>query len=118
MRRPKRRGAARTGGTGVPEETATSAALLRDDLEVDRRDDEVRQEQQHEADDDALVDGVADALRAALGVEALVGRDEGGDQPEDERFDLADDEVGDLRECREAGEVGAGRTALQDDVEE
>src|SRR5260221_14405798 len=91
--RTRRYGADRMGGNGVPELTASSAALLRDDLEVDRCDDEVRQEQQHEADDHRLVHGIADALRAALGVEALVGRDQRGEHPEDERLDLSDVQV-------------------------
>src|SRR5262245_49695395 len=46
----------------------TSGPLLRDDLEVDRGDDEVQGEQQHEGDHDRLVHRVAHALRAALGV--------------------------------------------------
>ena len=65
-----------------------------------------------------LVHRVADALRAALGVHALVRRDERGDQPEDERLDLADDEVGQLAQRLEAGQVRARRAALQDHVEE
>ena len=54
--------------------------LLRDDLEVDGGDDEVQREQQHERDDHALVDRVADALRAALGGHALVRGHQRGDQ--------------------------------------
>ena len=54
----------------------------------------------------------------AAGVQALVGGDDAGDEAEDQRLDLADPEVGHLGERAERGEVGAGRAALQDDVEE
>jgi len=70
-----------------------SDGLLRNDLEVDRRDDEVHDEQQHERDDHGLVDGVTDAFRAALGVETLVRRDQGGERAEQQRLQLTDVKV-------------------------
>src|SRR3954454_10855591 len=66
----------RRSGRGSVPVAAMSDRLLRHDLEVDRRDDEVHDEQQHERDDHGLVDRVTDAFRAALGVQALVRRDQ------------------------------------------
>ena len=61
---------------------------------------------------------VADALRPALRVQAAVGGDNSGEVAEDHRLHRADDEVGQLREGVEAGQVRAGRAALDDHVEE
>src|SRR5437879_230086 len=81
---------------------ADAAPLLRYDLEVDGRDDEVEREQQHERDDDALVDRVAHALRPALRGHSLVGGDHRGDDAEHRCLDLAGDQVGELAERLEA----------------
>src|SRR2546423_5348073 len=96
----------------------TSTALLRDDLEVDRGDHEVQREQQHEGDDHALVDRVADALRPAPGRHSLVGGHDRGHRPEHERLDLAGDQVGRLPERLEAGQVGTRGTVLEHHVEQ
>src|SRR3954471_16195800 len=61
-----------------------SCELLRDQREVQRRHDEVGEEDEDEGDDHGLIDRVAHTLRPALGVEALVTSDHGGDEPEDE----------------------------------
>src|SRR3546814_8496600 len=60
------------------------------------------EEDQDEGDDHCLVDGVADALRSALGVEALVASDHRGDEPEDPGLGQRGVEVGQLHERREA----------------
>src|SRR3954447_13956909 len=88
-------GRKKRGGRGkVWTEAMTSDGLLRDDLEVDRRHEEVDDEQQHERDDHGLVDGVTDTFGPTLRVEALVGGDHRGQRAEDERFELADPQVG------------------------
>src|SRR5437762_12982461 len=57
--------------------------LLRHEVEVERREDEVQEEQQKERDDHRLVDGVTHALWPALGVEALIAGDHPSDVPAD-----------------------------------
>src|SRR6478752_1126589 len=95
-----------------------SSDLLRDDLEVHGRDDEVDDEEQHEGDDDALVHRVADALGTTARVEPLVGRDDGRDGTEDQGLDLGGPEVGQLGQRGEARDVRARCAALDDDVED
>src|SRR5436190_11820992 len=92
---------------------AASTELLGDDLEVHGGHHEVDDEQQHEGDDDRLVHGITDALRAAACVEALVRRDDCGQRAEHERLELADVEVGQLGERGERREVGTWGAALQ-----
>src|SRR3546814_6950796 len=74
------------------------------------------EEDQDEGDDHCLVDGVADALRSALGVEALVASDHRGDEPEDPGLGQRGVDVGQLHERREALEVRAGRDLLDHHV--
>ncbi len=69
-------------------------------------------------DDDRLVDRVADTLRAAAGVHALVGGDDRGDHAEDERLQQADPQVGQLGQGGEAREVRARGAVLEDHVED
>jgi hypothetical protein len=91
---------------------------LRDDLEVDRRKDEVREEQQQEGDDHGLVHRVTDALGATPRVQTLVRRDQRGDEAEHQCLELPGVQVGQLGQCRERREVRTRRTALDHDVEE
>src|SRR6476469_261968 len=95
-----------------------SAALLRNDGQVHGGQDEVDEEQQQERDHHGLVDRVPDALRPALRVETAVGGDDAGDEAVDDRLDLGDPQVRQLRQRGEARQVGARRAALEDDVEE
>src|SRR5207253_4027688 len=68
----------RTTDAGV----AISSELLRDQCEVQGGHHEVDEEDQDEGDDDALVDGIAHALGAALAVQALVAGHHGGHEAE------------------------------------
>src|SRR3954465_6923499 len=89
-----------------------------DELEVDGAHHEVHDEQQHERDDHGLVHRVADALRPAGGVHALVAGDDRRDQPEDQRLGHALPEVGELRERGEARYVGPRGAVLENHVED
>src|SRR5919206_3139350 len=73
------------------------------ELEEDGGDHAVREEQQHEAEHDGLVDRVAHALRPALHVESHEAGDEPGEQTEDGRLELAGEEV---EQADEQGDVG------------
>src|SRR6516164_6036810 len=95
-----------------------SRSLRGHDLQVDRGEDQVDEEGQQERDHYGLVDRVADALRARLGIQAAVRGDHARDEPEDQRLDLADEQVRGLRKRGEAGQEGARGAVLQVHEEE
>src|SRR3546814_20930021 len=75
------------------------------------------EEDQDEGDDHCMVDGVADALRSALGVEALVASDHRGDEPEDPVLGQRGEEVGRLHDRRYGLEVRDGPDLLDHPAE-
>src|SRR5205809_723001 len=91
--------------------------LLGHEVEVEGGQDEVQEEEQQERDDHGLVDGVADALRTALRVEALVTSNHAADEAEQRRLDQGHEQIGELGELVEGGEVRAGRPVLDHDAE-
>src|SRR5690606_4922706 len=62
---------------------AMSGALSGEELEIERGDHEVDEEEQQEGDHHGLVDRVADALGAGGGVESAIAGDDAGQEAED-----------------------------------
>src|SRR3546814_3772137 len=77
------------------------------DLEVDRGDQRVEHHQQHESEDNGLVDRFTHALGAALGVHPQEAGDQRGPDPEDHGIDEADYKL------REAGRTEEQQSELQ-----
>src|SRR5688500_15133484 len=98
--------------------TRPLSELLRNDGEVQSREDEVHEEDEHEGDDHRTVDRFADPFGATLRVEPEIAGDHRRDQSEDPRLADGYDEVRDLGQEVERGEIRTGRTSLDDDVEE
>src|SRR5699024_5656074 len=87
------------------------------DLQIDRGEHNIDQEQQHERNNNGLVHRIADTFRPSRRIQSTEGSDDSGHEAVNERFDFPDPEIRKLGERIETRQISAWSPSLQDDIE-